>query len=581
MNYKKTVSKFSIHFSSLFARLLVYFLIVMLIPFIILVFSYITIGSNVLRNTLTTQSENTIVLASARMQSLIDEYRHKTYLISTDGEVKEVITEKKDASGALYEELFSIMSGDTYLATASAISKDGRVRISTHLFPTQYDVRYFSNDTTPFFEVDRLSEKNASIITTQYRYLTQTNSLVVLNILRAIRDEKNEISGYVALDVHQEAFEEVTKGLGFSDLLLIDSENYRVSSLFYAEKNGDFSLFPSLEHVSFPLSSTSYANKGSIVSIQNIKNTNLYIAGITETSWYEQALNQFGLIILFIIIVGTVIAFLVALYISRSIGGPIDRLAKRMKNVEKGDLAPLPPESSIEEFHQLESSFNEMVEQISTLLELTREEEAKVQEAERKALEAQINPHFLYNTLNVITSLAKMNKQDKIQQISVKLGKLLRNAIDNRDADVTLKESFSLVESYLTIQHIRYGNKLKATCYLDESIEDVKTPKLIIQPLIENAIIHGLEMKMGEWILEVEAKRVEETIVIRVKDNGIGFDTSSIDSLTTESSSHIGLYNIKRRLFLRYKERATFNISSYAEKGTEVTIILYDKEREY
>ncbi len=85
-----------------------------------------------------------------------------------------------------------------------------------------------------------MNEKNASIITTEYRYLTQTNSLVLLNILRAIRDESNDISGYVALDIHQEAFEEIIHGLGFSDLLLIDSENYRVSSLFFVEKMGTF-----------------------------------------------------------------------------------------------------------------------------------------------------------------------------------------------------------------------------------------------------------------------------------------------------------------------------------------------------
>ncbi len=152
MNSKANIKKFSIHFSSLFARLLFYFLIVMLIPLIILIFSYVALGSNALRNTLTTQSENTIALASNRMQSLIDEYRHKTYLISTDEEIKEVITGKKETSGSLYEKLFSIMSEDTYLATASAISKDGKVRLSTHLFPPQYDVRYFSNDATPFLK---------------------------------------------------------------------------------------------------------------------------------------------------------------------------------------------------------------------------------------------------------------------------------------------------------------------------------------------------------------------------------------------------------------------------------------------
>lgn len=203
-----------------------------------------------------------------------------------------------------------------------------------------------------------------------------------------------------------------------------------------------------------------------------------------------------------------------------------------------------------------------------------------MKEAERKALEAQINPHFLYNTLNVITSLAKIHKQEKIQQISVRLGKLLRNAIDNRDAEVTLKESFSLVESYLTIQHIRYGEKLKTSLYLDPSIEDVHTPKLIIQPLIENAIIHGLEMKMGEWIIEVEAKRVDSTIIIRVKDNGIGFDTSLLSVIAKENSPHVGLYNIQRRLYLRYKEQASFNILSKIGNGTEVTIILYDSEKE-
>lgn len=137
--------------------------------------------------------------------------------------------------------------------------------------------------------------------------------------------------------------------------------------------------FPStsLEDIAFPLSTTSYTNKGSIISIQHIKNTNLYIAGITETLSYEQALNQFGIIVLIILIIGTMIAFFIALYISRSIAFPIDRLVKRMKKVEKGDLAPFPPQSSIGEFHLLESSFNEMVIQIASLLELTREEEAK------------------------------------------------------------------------------------------------------------------------------------------------------------------------------------------------------------
>ena len=143
MNSKANIKKFSIHFSSLFARLLFYFLIVMLIPLIILIFSYVALGSNALRNTLTTQSENTIALASNRMQSLIDEYRHKTYLISTDEEIKEVITGKKETSGSLYEKLFSIMSEDTYPRYSECYLKR---RKSSPLYPpvfhrnTMYDI---------------------------------------------------------------------------------------------------------------------------------------------------------------------------------------------------------------------------------------------------------------------------------------------------------------------------------------------------------------------------------------------------------------------------------------------------------
>ena len=463
------------------------------------------------------------------------------------------------------------MSGDTYLATASVVSKDGKVRISTHLFPEQYDTRYHNNDTTPFFEVNRLDEKNTTIITSEYRYLTQTSSLVLLNILRAIKDDNQQIQGYVALDIHQEALESITKGLGFSDMLLIDSDNYRASSLVHVDKNGDFSLFPSLQEVTFPLTSSSYSTSNHIISLYKIKNTSLYIAGITETVWYEMALDQYGIIVLIIIAFGALTALIVALIISQIIGRPVDLLAERMGKVENGDLTPYQPISPIKEFHQLEHSFNSMIGQITALLDVTREEEAKVREAERKALEAQMNPHFLYNTLNTITSLAKINNQKQIQLISIKLGKLLRNAIDNREAEVTLKESFSLVDSYITIQHIRYGDKLTCSLVLDPSIEEIKTPKLIIQPLVENALVHGLEMKMGKWNIEVSAMRVSQSIHIIVKDNGVGFDTKQFDS---NSGDHVGIENVKRRLYLRYRDKAHFMVESTIGLGTTATIII-------
>jgi two-component system sensor histidine kinase YesM len=245
-----------------------------------------------------------------------------------------------------------------------------------------------------------------------------------------------------------------------------------------------------------------------------------------------------------------------------------------MHRVEEGNLETRVEESKIREIGELQRSFNTMVRQITTLMELTREEESKLQEAERKALEAQMNPHFLYNTLNTVKSIARMHDEQEIYTIITKLGKLLRDAIDNREGETTLAESFSLVENYLTIQKIRYGEKLHTIVELDETIASLKTPKLIIQPLVENAIIHGLEPKIGIWRLTVRARLEAKMVIISVADNGVGFSRNIRfkNGFSLDEANHVGLSNIQRRLKLRYGELSDLSVDSVPHEGTIVTI---------
>ena len=578
LGYTKTMK-------SLFSRLMLFFLVVMLVPVSLLAFAYITAGNRALENNLAEQGDINIRGAAVRMQQLIEEYRHKAYTISVEELVVDLLEqdsfEGTTSMNQLYERLFTIMKGDTYLATASVVSTSGRVRLSTHLFPYQYDLRYQGNDTNPFFDLSRAGGETASLITFTNRYMTQNNSFVFFNILRRVRDVAGTVLGYVAVDVYHDALSDMPTTSGFTDIILIDSETYVAASLNHLDRHGDFTKLPELKSITFPLFEGSIIGEGNIISVAAIPNTQLYLAGVTDMAILNRSIEGFMMIVGFVLAVGAVLAGILAYFFSRSIAKPVNDLALSMHQVEMGEMQTQVTESRILEIGQAQQSFNAMVRQITNLMELTREEEAKVQEAERRALEAQMNPHFLYNTLNTVKAIARMHDEREILTITTKLGKLLRNAIDNREQETSLKESFSLVESYLTIQKIRYGAKLDTYVELDPSIEKVMTPKLIIQPLVENALIHGLEPKLGRWRLSVTAISQGDKISITVADNGIGFpDAPSIRSdAEPESSTHVGLYNIHRRLQFRYGSSAGITIDSIENEGTIIKIRLPRDER--
>ena len=566
-------------FTSLFSRLILYFIIVMLIPITLLSFYYLSTGSRTLMRNLMEQGEMNILQAANRFITVMESYRHKAYTISINPRIIEELQADSPESSSrkssdIYEELFRLMRGDTYLASASVVSNSGKVRYSTHLFPERYDLRYQGNDKNPFFDLSRAGSGTASIITTGNRYATENNSFVMMNILRRVRDEDSQVIGYVVVDVFQEAVSHLSDTSSFSDIILIDSENFLASSLLHTDRFGDFSRFPELAAVTPPFQDISYVKDGKIVSLASIPNTSLILAGVTDSTSYRQSLEHFSLIIIMVALVGVILAGFFAYFFSRSIARPVNLLASSMQQVENGNLHAQVTESRITEIGQLDRTFNGMLGQITALLQLTREEEAKLHEAERKALESQMNPHFLYNTLNTVKAIAKLHGEQDILTITTKLGKLLRSSIDNREAEITLQDSLALTDSYLTIQKIRFGEKLQVNTHLDAALTEERTPKLIIQPLVENAIIHGLEPKLGNWLLSIEVRLVQHMVVISITDNGIGIPQGTLpdDLEKLAGSEHVGIYNIHRRLKLRYGDRASLVIHSVAGEGTTVIL---------
>ena len=555
---------------TLSGRLIIYFLIVMLVPFILVVSYTVLNYSRGIEGALRGQAETALEADAYLIESEIQEYRHKAYILSSSPVIISVLEQDdpdatRDNIREVYEEIYGTMAGDTYKAMASIVSITGGVRISTHDFPEVYDLRTHSNewDSSSIITVARQRTKGerASIISIEDHRI-EGGRQVLLSILRRVFSSSGQVVGYVIIDVMADAIiPEVNGSNLFADIVLLDNESYSAISLVHPQRHGDFSEFPFIRD---DIEDSYFAH---------IEGTELEIAAASLNPLIRENLQSWMAILAISLASGIAISIILSLIFSRSISKRMRRIIDSMKSFQKGDFNIKLERTGIREFDELSVTFNIMVHRIELLLKKTREEEAKSAEAERKALESQMNPHFLFNTLNSIKALAKMHGEMEIYQTTLRLGKLLRSSIDNRKDSATIRESLDLVECYLMIQKLRFGDRLSYDICVDDSLLGTETPKLVLQPIVENAVTHGLEEKIGEWNILIAVRRNGPRLLMQVRDNGIGFQTIP-DMKDLENSQHTGLYNVYRRLELRYGNDFTLTIGSRPGEGSVITIEL-------
>ena len=201
-------------------------------------------------------------------------------------------------------------------------------------------------------------------------------------------------------------------------------------------------------------------------------------------------------------------------------------------------------------------------------------------------LQAQIKPHFLYNTLDNLKWMAKAQGADEVAKAITSLSTYFRIFLSNGQEKITLAQEFKHTEAYLTMQKIRYGQKLNYTLELDEAARDLPMLKILIQPLVENAINHGLKPKENGGTIRVSASLLDDTLKIQVTDDGVGMDEGTLQTLrqalqSQQMEGHYGLQNVLRRCRIEYGEKAQLNIESTLGQGTCITLILpIDKKEE-
>ena len=335
------------------------------------------------------------------------------------------------------------------------------------------------------------------------------------------------------------------------------------------------------EHVFGSYIST-FENRERLTIIQTVEQTRWRIVGIAFVDELLEPLKPFRVALILTIIISVAAAILLSKALAKHITRPLRELEMNMREVQDGNFSVRETHGGSKEVESLSRSFQVMVTRIEDLMEEVRLTEAVKRQRELDALQAKINPHFLYNTLDSVVWMAETGNNQGVVKMVTSLASLFRISIAKGHDTITLKEELSHVESYLDIQAMRYKDKFRFSISLPAELENAPTIKLIIQPIVENSIYHGIKYLQEEGNIEIKAEETDGKIRITVRDNGVGMSPEVLASLLDKSKEHdhisdgngIGLINIDERIRLSYGEEYGLSIESEPDEGTTVTITI-------
>ena len=291
---------------------------------------------------------------------------------------------------------------------------------------------------------------------------------------------------------------------------------------------------------------------------------------------FIMAVEDFGTII-FIFISLIIGIILVILYISDKLVSPLSTIVLKMKQVGKGDFRTKLDTYEILELDEISVSFNEMTDKISHLIKEVYEAGLLIKEARIKYLQAQINPHFMFNVLSMIAIRLKLNKDEELYKMVQAFAGLMRGKLFRKDEiEIRINEEIEIAEFYLYLSKERFKNKVSYEInWEDEKLKTLFIPKLCIEPVVENAMIHGIEPKDDRGYINVKIEQQNnEVLLITVADNGVGFDKDKVISGEKEGSPKVGLMNINRLINNLYGSEYGIEVESKIGKGTKVIIKL-------
>jgi len=317
-----------------------------------------------------------------------------------------------------------------------------------------------------------------------------------------------------------------------------------------------------------------------LVSAENMLKIGWKVINITPYKELTEEVEQATRLVFFIVMALLALFIVFSLTFFREIILPINNLIKKMKNVEKGNFDETIEIKRNDELYQLGESFNTMVRQIKRLIIERDLKERQRNQAEIEVLQSQINPHFLSNTLNSIRLMAMIAKVDSIKDMTDALIKLVHASFAKQGKFIPIAEEIENLNSYLHIMKVRYGDKFDTYFEIEEGLEQYYVLRLILQPIVENSILHGVSELEKKGLIRIKGYKIEHDVFFEIEDNGVGMTQEQVERLleddksNTRGFSKIGIKNVDKRIKLNHGKNYGLKIDSIYGQYTRITIKL-------
>ena len=498
---------------------------------------------------------NKNVMSTSRYITLyVEKLQNIINLLSVNADVRNFLTLGNNNSKKSIEKMvYSILDNNKGIKNITVIGKNGSIissdknndmKISANMMKEKWYVDAINNSDMPVFNPVRKDEDSSM----------NSNSWF-LSISRDIKNSKGENLGVIVFDIKYEMFERYLRSNAFgrqSDSIIIDNHG---NVIYYR----DVKCFADKKCLA--KFSEKNKNKDTYLYETQIENTNWNLRSLANTNDLVTLKKNFSHIVIIIFLVSLAFSSIITFIVITKILRPLIKLENHMQNFENNLREFHLSEKTGYEVQNLVEHFNVMVEKIKYL-----------REYEIKALHSQINPHFLYNTLDTIIWMAEFEDNEKVISITKSLANYFRLSLSNGHEKIPLKDEIMHTKEYLFIQKQRYEDKLSYFFNIeDKSLLSIEVPKIIIQPIVENSIYHGIKNLSGNGIITIDVYRQNSTVNISVKDNGIGFEKAK--QFKKSKTGGVGIQNVDKRIKFYYgKNYGVFINKDSKTKGAEVVI---------
>lgn len=437
----------------------------------------------------------------------------------------------------------------------------------------------------PWYRLISASEPSTPFLTkTTLDYLGASGD--VLSVISKISDSSGseQWEKLMRIDLHPEAIKEIFNNMileGGNLYLLHGNEvQYSTNAAITPSRMTDFSSAP--------------VPKGTIVFDEDFENVSYLsdwrIVGEFQESAVLKEVHKSRNFVLYLAIPNLLLSTLVIIWFTRSLNVRLIRILKQMKRVKNHSFETIARQDTKDEIGQLTTEFNRMTLQIKSLIHdvyiadiQKKELQLERNQSQLHALQSQINPHFLFNSLETIRMRSLIKKEEETAKIIQNMAKIFRKSLTWGKDWVTIKDELDLVACFLEIQKYRFGDKLDFRIEADESVLGLMIPKMTLQPLVENASIHGIEKSKKAGLIRVTVEMTAEGLVCTVQDNGAGIPAEKLDTIVSDLENNedmgesVGIKNVYYRLKLYYKEKVDFEVASEEGEGTVFRIVVKEE----